>query len=40
MGKGYGGFNPRSQEAEAADLCEFQASQDYIVRPWKKNEVK
>jgi hypothetical protein len=31
-----GPFNPRNQEAEVADLCEFEASLGYIERPFLK----
>lgn len=27
-------FNPNTPEAEVGNVCEFQTSQGYIIRPW------
>lgn len=35
---GYGGTQSQHQEAEAMDLCEFQASLGYTVRPCLKRK--
>lgn len=32
----YGAFNPKTQEAEAGDLCKSEASLVYIVKPCLK----